>query len=168
MRSRKASAAVAGLKPGVRLRRESRLSLTANSGLVGCLGSSVVDDDRGYNPGMLPQQIPDRPRRPRCLLRIRCSVCWSGAPRASGEFVSGCRPGADPALGALAGCCEARLLVPDSCLLHVAFGGPPLRIPPKAPAVPVGPGMGAGRSSRAAGGAQITAAMGVMERVEAA
>jgi len=84
-------------------------SLTANSGLVGCLGSSDVDSDRGIYPGSCPSKSPTSPDNQDVMLRSAASsAVWGADPRAR-----------------CAGLVLARF--GSSCCLLLLLGGPPLR-----------------------------------------
>ena len=93
----------------------------ANSGLVGCLGCSDVEFDRGKFPGDSPSKSPTGPDNQGVCYRTRCSVCRQAASQCG---PAGSTWGAVLAQGALAWmCCEVRLLGDCFCF----FGGPPLR-----------------------------------------
>jgi hypothetical protein len=115
VRARVASAAVAGF--------ETRLFLTANSGLVGCLGRSNVDLDRGIFPGSCPSKSPTSPDNQdvECALMSVCRQAASSRPTGfSGTW------GAVPRTRCAGlGACEVRLLL--LLVAFAAFGGPPLR-----------------------------------------
>lgn len=84
-------------------------SLTANSGLVGCLGSSDVDSDRGIYPGSCPSTSPTSPDNQDVMLRSAASsAVWGAVPRAR-----------------CAGLVLARF--GSSVCLFLLLGGPPLR-----------------------------------------
>jgi hypothetical protein len=119
---RVASAAVAGFKSCSTIRCPLLLVPDANSGLVGCLGSSNVEFDRGMFPGDCPSKSPTSPD-------IQGVCCRTGAssavrPPTCGRRVH--RGSRSPRKGALAlVCCEVRLLGVSSASCFCCLEVPP-------------------------------------------